>query len=190
MITVDVSGLEEFVKYLNNMADGFDVFLRKFLLKEALRVLAKTKRDTHVISGYLRNSWYIGDAKVVTTYRKAKKKTAIKRHKKGERKNKKWRVKEVLRFSSVALQEATINSVRKEGSNLVVDIYNPVEYASYVEYGHVTRSRKGKDGKGSARTGWVQGQFTCTLAIKDIERKMPQHFNVEFKRWLQTLERG
>ncbi|MEE0775877.1 MAG: HK97 gp10 family phage protein [Bacillota bacterium] len=181
MIKVDVSGFEEFEKYLNRMADGFETFLRKFLLKEALRVLRDTKRNTPVDSGYLRNSWYIGDAEVALYSREVKKKTAIKRHKKGEKKNKKWRVKPALRFSSVTLQEATINSVRKSGDNLIVDIYNPVEYASYVEYGHVSQGRVKR---------WIQGQFMCMMAIKDVERKMPRHFNMEFKRWLKNLERG
>ena len=52
MITVDVSGLKEFEAYLHRMADGFETFIREFLLKEALRVLRDTKRNTPVAVSY------------------------------------------------------------------------------------------------------------------------------------------
>ncbi|MEG2638565.1 MAG: HK97 gp10 family phage protein [Clostridiales bacterium] len=138
---VDISGFEEMRKQLENTRGNFDDFLRGFLIKEALRVLAKTKKLTPTISGYLRNSWQISNT-----------------------------------FMS--------------GGNLTVYIYNPAEYASYVEYGHVTRSSKGKSGKGSARSGWVQGQFMCTISIKEVENRMPAHFNAEFKKWIKSMGVG
>ncbi len=171
MIKVDVSGFEEFEKYLNRMADGFETFLRKFLLKEALRVLRDTKRNTPVDSGYLRNNWQVGDSRYAFRY------TTSRKSYKANRTLSRGK----FRVVSVKGREPTINSVRKSGDSLIVEIYNPVEYASYVEYGHVSQGRVKR---------WIPGRLMCVMAIENVERKMPRHFNMEFKRWLKNLERG
>ena len=41
--------------------------------------------------------------------------------------------------------------VRKQGANYVIELINPVEYASYVNSGHRTRNH----------TGWVPRSFFC-----------------------------
>lgn len=51
--------------------------------------------------------------------------------------------------------------VRLPGGGVHVEIVNNVEYALYVEYGHVTR----------LRTGWVNGRFMLTLSEQELERK-------------------
>ena len=170
MITVDVSGLKEFEAYLHRMADGFETFIREFLLKEALRVLRDTKRNTPVDSGYLRNNWQVGDSRYAFRY------TISRKSYKANRTLSRGR----FRVVSVKGKEPTIDSVYKNGGYLMVDIYNPAEYASFVEYGHMTRNRN----------GWVPGRFMCTVAIEKITEKIPPHWNAEFKRWLQTLEWG
>ena len=53
--------------------------------------------------------------------------------------------------------------VRKSGNAYIIEIINPVEYASYVEFGHRTR-----DGD-----GWVPGQYFLTLSEQDLERLAP-----------------
>lgn len=53
--------------------------------------------------------------------------------------------------------------VFKQGSNYYIEVINPVEYASYVEFGHRTR---GGD-------GWVPGQYFLTLSEQDLERLAP-----------------
>lgn len=50
------------------------------------------------------------------------------------------------------------------GDTYVVEIINPVEYASYVEYGHRTRSGK----------GWVEGRFMLTISEQEIQSIAPQ----------------
>lgn len=71
----------------------------------------------------------------------------------------------------------TLGDVKRVGDNLVISIINPTEYASYVEYGHMNRSR----------TKWVDGQFICTRAINNIMRLVPQRFNAEFSAWVRGL---
>lgn len=54
--------------------------------------------------------------------------------------------------------------VKKEGTTYMVEIINPVEYASYVEYGHRTRSG----------TGWVEGRFMMTISEEEIQGIAPK----------------
>ena len=50
-------------------------------------------------------------------------------------------------------------TVRHTGNVYTIEIVNPVEYASYVEFGHRTR------GGG----GWVEGQFMLTISEQEIQ---------------------
>ncbi len=51
-------------------------------------------------------------------------------------------------------------TITHEGNVYRIEIVNPVEYASYVEYGHRTRNHK----------GWVRGRFMLTLAEDHIQQ--------------------
>jgi len=61
----DFSQLERFFQNFNDAYKDFDEFLKKFLLEQALRVLAKTKPRTPVDTGALRASWQVGEVRVV-----------------------------------------------------------------------------------------------------------------------------
>lgn len=110
------------------MSRGYRTWIEKFLLNQAMTVLANTKRNTPVDTGWLRNQWYIGN-------------------------------------------------IKRVGDMVEVTILNETEYASFVEYGHMNRSR----------TDWVEGFFMCSLAIEDIRRKIPGKFNREFALWVKSL---
>ena len=71
----------------------------------------------------------------------------------------------------------TIGEVQRVGNSLVVAISNPTEYASFVEYGHMTRDRK----------RWIEGKFMCTLAIDEVAKLIPQRFAAEFAAWVGRL---
>lgn len=60
------------------------------------------------------------------------------------------------------------------GDTYVIEITNPVEYASYVEFGHRTRNHK----------GWVKGEFMMTISEKEIERASPKILENKIKKWL------
>lgn len=47
--------------------------------------------------------------------------------------------------------------------NYVIEIINPVEYASYVEFGHRTANHK----------GWVNGRFMLTISEQEIQQAAP-----------------
>ena len=65
---------------------------------------------------------------------------------------------------SVSANEYAQNcTVSKRGNTYVVEIINPVEYASYVEYGHRTR---GGD-------GWVPGRYMLTISEEKLRQITP-----------------
>ncbi|MEK5354438.1 MULTISPECIES: HK97 gp10 family phage protein [Paenibacillus] len=64
--------------------------------------------------------------------------------------------------------------VKLPGGGVHVEITNNVEYALYVEFGHVTR----------LRTGWVNGRFMLTLSEQELEREMPAIIERKFQKFL------
>lgn len=57
-----------------------------------------------------------------------------------------------------------VGKVKRVGDDYEIEIYNDVEYASYVEHGHRTANHK----------GWVNGKFMLTITMKEIERDAPK----------------
>lgn len=53
--------------------------------------------------------------------------------------------------------------VLKKGSIYVIEVINPVTYASYFEFGHRKRNHK----------GWTRGRFVLTCAEKQLEAALP-----------------
>ena len=127
-MSVDYSEFIKFRDKFERLSNEFENFLKQFLIKQALDVLAKTKRNSPVDTGLLRNSWTIGE-------------------------------------------------VVRDGDTLKVTISNPVEYAKYVEYGHMDRGHK----------KWINGKFMCSLSIIEVKKKMPQRFKKEFETWFASF---
>lgn len=121
-----------FYKDMKRTYRDFDDFLRKFIYKQALIVLGKTKQTTPVDTGALEGSWTIKDIKV----------------------------------SAVSV-EATI--------------YNPMEYASWIEYGHAIKDRP---------EDWVMGYFMLTIPMEEMRNQMPARFARAFKAFLKQHNVG
>ena len=54
-------------------------------------------------------------------------------------------------------------NVTHSGDSFTIEIVNPVEYASYVEFGHRTRNHK----------KWVEGKFMLTISNQEIQEAAP-----------------
>ena len=63
------------------------------------------------------------------------------------------------------------------GGVYVVEIVNPVEYASYVEFGHRTRGGN----------GWVEGRFMLTISEQELEMDAPKVIERKIKNILGGL---
>lgn len=61
--------------------------------------------------------------------------------------------------SSNATAYASSLKVNHYGGAYVIEIINPVEYASYVEFGHRTRGGN----------GWVEGKFMLTISEQEVQ---------------------
>mgnify|MGYP000687620183 FL=1 len=60
------------------------------------------------------------------------------------------------------------------GGIYVIEIVNPIEYASYVEFGHRTRNHK----------GWVEGKFMLTISEQEIQSIAPRILENKIKKLL------
>lgn len=64
--------------------------------------------------------------------------------------------------------------VNQFGGTYVIEIENPTEYASYVEFGHRTRNHQ----------GWVEGKFMLTISEQEIETAAPAILERKLKKLL------
>lgn len=74
--------------------------------------------------------------------------------------------------------------ITRTGDTLEVWFINPMEYATFVEYGH---AKPYKSGATEGSSDWVEGYFMMTVSLDEIDRKMPRRFDSEFKKFLQSL---
>lgn len=65
--------------------------------------------------------------------------------------------------NSSAVAYADSLTIHHFGDAYVIEIINPVEYASYVEFGHRTSNHK----------GWVNGRFMLTISEQEIQQAAP-----------------
>lgn len=54
--------------------------------------------------------------------------------------------------------------INKRGNVYEIEITNPVNYASYVEFGHRTANHK----------GWVKGRFMLTISEQELQSQAPK----------------
>lgn len=67
--------------------------------------------------------------------------------------------------------------VTKRALSYKIDILNPVEYASYVEYGHRTANGN----------GWVEGQFMLTISEEELRGQSKQILERKLDAWLRKV---
>lgn len=66
--------------------------------------------------------------------------------------------------------------MKQEGDLYTIEIINPVEYASYVEFGHRT-----------VNNGWVPGKFVMTRAEAEIQVLAPKVLEAKIKKYLEDV---
>lgn len=145
---VDTKALENFKKNLekNLSGDQLNMFIESCSKELAARLLAKVIKRTPV------GEYPSSAGKVGGTLRRG------------------WTGGK----SSGATAYANSLKVQHLGGNYVIEIVNPVEYASYVEFGHRTRGGN----------GWVEGQFFLTISEQEIQRDAPKILEKKLKQKL------
>lgn len=178
------SDLKKLQKQLNKIQAGnVDAFVGSCAKELAARLLAKVIKRTPVGD-------YSKEIEII-----AKKDT--KNHKKGEAYKKKvnpsGKMGGTLRrgWTSKSHEEAENRTGKSSASEgiayadslkinhyggfLVIEIVNPVEYASYVEFGHRTADHK----------GWIQGRFMLTMSEQEIQEIAPKVLESKIKKYLE-----
>ena len=74
----------------------------------------------------------------------------------------------------------TVGEVQKVDGGYQVEIFNPTEYASYVEFGHRTPGGK----------GWVKGRFMLTLSEQELEAMAPKILERKLQAFLKQAVNG
>ena len=173
-MSIEMSELLAFRDKFERTTREFDTFLRKFLIRQALDVLRKTKQNTPTQTGLLKNSWTIGNQSVAIGSRTMQDGST-----------------QYFEIDSAFAQSATLDSVVRNGDELIITISNVVEYAGYVEYGHSQQVGRyvPKLGKRLVKP-WVDGKFMCSLSMLDVKRKIPKRFENEFMRWFINQMKG
>lgn len=150
----DFDEFEKFVKNWNEVYKDLEKWLKTFLLQQAQRVVANARRRTPVDTGALRASWGIGTQQLAL-------KSSM----------------DSSGHTTVSLdtENSSIADISVVGNNLEVTIWNGMEYASFIEFGHTTNGG-----------GWYDGHFMLTISIQEVENAMPGRFHKQFKEWLKS----
>lgn len=78
--------------------------------------------------------------------------------------------------------------IRHSGNSYEVELINPVEYASYVEYGH--RQTPGRYvpaiGK-KLKNGWVEGHFMMTISVQELQNAAPKIIEKKVQKFLKGV---
>lgn len=83
-----------------------------------------------------------------------------------------------------ALKNAwTLGSITGSGRDIAVEIINPMEYATDIEYGHRLVKGKGAD---KVEVGWFNGVFMLKTSIDNVISKMPAAYDIAFKQFCQS----
>lgn len=65
--------------------------------------------------------------------------------------------------------------VQKQGSTYTIEVINPVEYASYVEFGHRQTPGRYVPAIGKRlKANWVNGKYMLTISEYDLEQIAPR----------------
>ncbi len=78
-----------------------------------------------------------------------------------------------------------LGNVTGSGKEISVEILNPMEYATEIEYGH--RIVVGT-GENKREVGWYNGRFMLTASIDLIQKQMPLRFDRQFREFLKKYD--
>lgn len=151
-MSIDITQLKKFRDNIDKI--NVDEFCRACSKELTARLLRKVVKNTpvgvyeHRVGGTLRRGW------TVDTHQQAESGANV----------------------SVTDYVDTIQ-IRRSGNTYTIEVKNPVEYASYVEYGHRTRNHQ----------GWVEGQFILTGAVDELNNQSQRVIENKLNKWLKDV---
>lgn len=172
----DCKGLKDLQKELDKLQKATDVFVEACAKELAARLLAKVIKRTPV--GDYDRYWTDTDGTRLVDD-KGKEIVLHKSSKKGGTLRRGWTTQKAGSGSEGmstknARQYVDSLKINHFGNVYVIEITNPVEYASYVEYGHRTVNHK----------GWVPGKFMLTISEQELRQIAPKVLESKIKKFL------
>lgn len=80
-----------------------------------------------------------------------------------------------------ALKNAwALGSITSSGRDISIEILNPMEYATDIEYGHRLVAGTGEK---KVEVGWYDGKFMLKTSIDNVQSKMPAAYDIAFKKF-------
>lgn len=146
---VKFDGLKQFANEIKSLEKNKDQFIEACAKELAARLLAKVIKRTPV------GQYPAGSGKVGGTLRRG------------------WTGEQ----SQSAKSYANSLNVQHSGNIYKIEIINPVEYASYVEYGHRTRNHK----------GWVEGKFMMTISEQELQTIAPKVLEAKLRKYMENM---
>lgn len=91
-----------------------------------------------------------------------------------------------------AYEYAQSLTVTKNGNDYIIEIVNPVHYASYVENGHRTRgTEKGLSiERYKSMNKWVDGKFMLKISEEELDSKTPEILERKLQKFLEECFNG
>lgn len=152
-VKIDIKQLKQLRDNLEQLNSDLNTFLESCAKELAARLISEVIRRTPV--GEYSGGQYVCKVR------------------KGETPNHtSWRIKGK---SGGTLRRAwQTRPVKFNGNSYTVEVFNPTEYAAYVEYGHRTANHK----------GWVPGHLMLTISEEEIRQSAPKILEAKVKKWL------
>jgi len=145
--STDFQQLKRLQKKMEKLQSGdFEKFCEEAAKELAARLLGKVIRRTPVDDGVLRRGWTV--------------QTESQAQGGGSPKN-------VQTYAESLI-------VTKVGNAYEIEVINPVNYASYVEFGHRTANH----------AGWVNGRFMLTISEQELDAQAPKILEKKLMKFL------
>lgn len=170
---VDMNALKSFQRNLNKLAneDAVNEFCEDCAKELAARLLRKVIKRTPV--GY-----YVKEIEVTA-------KRDSKYHKKGDTYTKKVNPSGK---QGGTLRKGWTAKINHFGGVYVIEITNPENYASYVEYGHRQTPGRYVPALGKQlKKGWVRGRFMLTISEQEIRESAPKILEDRINKFLRSI---
>lgn len=151
---IDFNEFSKFAREMRAVHSDFDTCVKGVMLELGLKAVGKAKGRSPTDTGALKASWEIGNSKY------------------GEAINytKDDKGKDKFTLGNTKGKGATLDSVMVVGDSFSITISNPMNYATFLEYGTVRG---------------IKPYFMATVAIAEVQKKIPSVFNKHWERYLK-----
>lgn len=174
----DFKEIEKLQKQIERLESERDAFNRECLQELAARLLSKVRRRTPVGAAPKLD----GPKTVKVKGSNGRAKTFL--SKDGAIMQKYW-----AGYVGGNLRRGwTVSEVQNVGDSYLIEIINPVMYATYVEYGHRQTPGRYVPALGKRlKAGWVPGKFMLTISEKEMDSITPKLIEKKLKAKLKEV---